>query len=50
MIWTKTELEDFMEKYCDDTEYYDGPMTKRENFQKNIVDNFEEGKCVVTFL
>ena len=50
MIWTKAELEDFMEKYCDDTEYYDGPITNRENFKKNIVDNFEEGKCAVTFL
>lgn len=50
MIWTKDELLDFMEKYCDDTKYYDGPETKREHFQKNIINNFKEGKCVVTLL
>lgn len=50
MIWTKAELEDFMEKYCDDTPYYDCSVTNRENFKTEILDKFEEGKSVVSFL
>lgn len=38
-VWTKAELERYKKDYAEDP----------EEFQKNIIDNFIEGKCVVTF-
>lgn len=39
-----------MEKYVDDTIYYDGPKTCKENFKEKILDNFIEEKTIVTIL
>ncbi len=40
-VWTKAELERYKEDYCEED--------MKEYFQKNIIDNFVEGECCVTF-
>lgn len=40
-VWTKAELECYKEDYCEED--------MKEYFQKNIIDNFVEGECCVTF-
>lgn len=40
-VWTLAELQRYKEDYCDDD--------TKENFQRNIIDNFIEGKDCVTF-
>lgn len=47
-IWTLKELYEFKDKYCDEIKVIDGfTHYSKKDFQKNIIDNFEEGKCVV---
>lgn len=46
-VWTKSELERYKEEYCDEVDQ-DG-LNFKENFQKNIIDKFIEGKDCVTF-
>lgn len=56
-VWTKAELERYKEEYCDEPyEYVYGNGEKsgemiypKEDFQRNIIDNFIEGECCVTF-
>ena len=47
-IWTLKELYEFKDEYCDEIRVIDGiTHYAKKDFQKNIIDNFEEGKCVV---
>jgi len=56
-VWTKAELERYKEDYCDEPYEYRYPNGKmpvtmiypKQDFQQNIIDNFEEGKDCVTF-
>lgn len=56
-VWSKAELERYKEDYCDEPYEYQYPngemsgdiINPKENFQQNIIDNFEEGKDCVTF-
>lgn len=50
-VWTKAELERYKQEYCDEkASYYNGEeYSPRDNFQRNIINNFEEGKDCVTF-
>lgn len=41
-VWDKKELERYKNDYCDDS-------CAKENFQRRIIDNFEEGKDCVIF-
>lgn len=46
-VWSKRELERYKEEYCDEVNSFGG--NAKEHFQKNIIDNFIEGKDCVTF-
>jgi len=56
-VWTLDELKRYKEEYCDDPHKYVYPngdesdimMYPKDDFQKNIIDKFVEGECVVTF-
>ena len=56
-VWTKAELERYKDEYCDEPYEYIYPNGKKsgdmvypkENFQKNIINNFTEGEDCVTF-
>lgn len=53
-VWTKAELERYLDEYCDeDTEIEHGDTkytaTYKDNFKVNIIDNFTEGTDVVSF-
>jgi len=56
-VWTKAELERYKEDYCDEPyeyRYPNGEMSgtmiyPKEDFQQNIINNFEECKDCVTF-
>ena len=41
-VWNKNELERYMRDYCDDDE-------DKERFKRNIIDEFIDGECCVTF-
>lgn len=40
-LWTYKEVEEYMEKYCDDID------NRKEYFRKYILDRFMEGECCV---
>ena len=55
-VWTKEELERYKQDYCDEPYEYIFPkgepartINPKENFQKNIIDNFTEGEDCVIF-
>ena len=52
-VWDKKELERYMNDYCDDDHpsEYDRHYicTPKVDFKENIIDNFTEGECCVTF-
>lgn len=56
-VWTKAELERYKQDYCDEPYEYIYPNGKKsgkmvypkDDFQKNIIDEFVEGKDCVTF-
>ncbi|MBP5457507.1 MAG: hypothetical protein J6Y37_13525 [Paludibacteraceae bacterium] len=56
-VWTKAELERYKQDYCDEPYEYVYPNGEKsgemvyptESFQKNIIDNFVEGRDCVTF-
>lgn len=56
-VWSKAELERYKQDYCDEPYKYVYPNGKetdtmiypKDNFQRNIIDNFIEGECCVTF-
>ena len=55
-VWTKEELERYKELYCDDPYQFVYPngdlgqmVYPKDDFQKNIIDNFVEGKDCVIF-
>lgn len=53
-VWTKAELERYLDEYCDeDTEIEHGDTkytaTYKDNFRVNIIDKFNEGTDVVSF-
>ena len=56
-VWSKEELEKYKKDYCDEPyeyKYPNGEMSgklvyPKDNFQRNIIDKFEEGKDCVTF-
>lgn len=41
-VWTKEELERYKEEYCDGED-------AKEEFQRNIIDNFTDGECCAEF-
>lgn len=57
LVWTKKELEQFLDMYCDEPYEYIYPngeksgitVDEKTNFKKNIIDKFTEGKDVVEF-
>lgn len=56
-VWTKAELERYKQDYCDEPYEYIYPNGKKsgkmvypkDDFQKNIIDEFVEGRDCVTF-
>lgn len=56
-VWTKAELERYLDLYCDEPHEYIYPngepagfiIKPKEDFKKNIIDNFVEGEDCVTF-
>jgi len=56
-VWTKAELERYKDEYCDEPYEYEYPNGEKSGnmvypklqFQRNIIDNFEEGKDCVIF-
>ena len=52
-VWNKKELERYRNDYCDDDHpsEYDRHYicTPKADFKENIIDNFIEGECCVTF-
>ena len=53
-VWTKAELERYLDEYCDEDteiEYGDTKHTVKykDNFRVNIIDKFNEGTDVVSF-
>lgn len=56
-VWTKAELERYKKDYCDEPHKYvypngeesDDMVYPKDNFQRNVIDNFEEGKDCVIF-
>ena len=56
-VWSKAELEHYKQDYCDEPYEYIYPngeksgnmVYPKDNFQKNIIDNFTEGKDCVIF-
>lgn len=54
-VWSKKELERYMDEYCD--EHYDTPefdennneITPKTDFYKNIISKFKEGRDCVSF-
>lgn len=56
-VWSLDELKRYKDEYCDNPQKYvypDGTVSdtwvyQKKDFQKNIIDNFVEGECVVTF-
>lgn len=57
LVWTKKELEQFLDMYCDEPYEYIYPngensgitIDEKTDFKKNIIDKFTEGKDVVVF-
>lgn len=57
LVWTKNELEQFLDIYCDEPYEYIYPngeksgitIDEKTDFKKNIIDKFTEGKDVVVF-
>lgn len=56
-VWTKAELERYKQEYCDEPHEYIYPngtksgdiVYPKENFQRNIINNFTEGEDCVIF-
>ncbi len=56
-VWSKEELERYKKDYCDEPYEYQYPNGKmsgewvypKDNFQRNVIDKFEEGKDCVIF-
>lgn len=56
-VWTKAELERYKKDYCDEPYKYvypngeetDDMIYPKDNFQKNVINHFEEGKDCVIF-
>lgn len=56
-VWDKKELQRYKKEYCDKAHEYVYPSGEKSgkmiypklNFQRSIIDNFEQDKCVVTF-
>lgn len=56
-VWSKAELERYKKDYCDEPYEYIYPngtksgnmVYPKDNFQKNVIDHFEEGKDCVIF-
>lgn len=48
-IWSLDELNRYKDEYCDERDEYGIGYNPKEEFQKNIIDKFVEGQCVVVF-
>ena len=56
-VWDKKELQRYKKEYCDKVHEYVFPNDKKSgeiahpkfDFQRNIIDNFKEKECCVTF-
>lgn len=48
-VWALDELNHYKNEYCNETDEYGIGYNPKVEFQKNIIDKFIEGQCVVVF-